>query len=131
MFWEQREEVLKHLTHACAVSAFVKLPDPGECTGGAVRLIDGVLEHEGRVEVCINGVWGSICGNGWNAIDGYVLCKELGFDDSGLQSRHWLVQVDCMNLLPFTCSYLFTCILISLHFFYSNLCLRLHMKIYL
>ena len=93
---------MKHLTHAWAVSAFVKLADPGECTGGAVRLADGVLEREGRVDVCINGVWGSICGYGWNAIDGYVLCKQLGFDDSGLQSRHSLVHVDCVNLLSFT-----------------------------
>ena len=90
---------MKHLTHACAVSAFVKLSDPGECTGGAVRLADGVLEHEGRVEVCINGVWGSICGYGWNAVDGYVLCKQLGFDDAGLQLGHWLVY--CMNFLSF------------------------------
>ena len=49
-----------------------------------MRLADGVLEQEGRVEVCLHGVWGSICGTGWNKIDGYVLCKEAGFDDAGL-----------------------------------------------
>lgn len=59
------------------------LPDPGTCTEGAVQLADGVLEQEGRVEVCINGVWGSVCGTGWNTIDGYVLCKQAGFDDAG------------------------------------------------
>ena len=57
--------------------------DPGTCTEGAVRLVDGVLEQEGRVEVCVNGVWGSICGEGWDKIDGYVLCKQVGFDDAG------------------------------------------------
>ena len=69
----------------CSEHFCLKLLDPGTCTEGAVRLADGVLEQEGRVEVCVNGVWGSICGTGWNAIDGYVLCKQLGFDDAGLQ----------------------------------------------
>ena len=59
--------------------------DPGDCSDGAIRLADGVLEQEGRVEVCVNGVWGSICGTGWSAIDGYVLCKQAGFDDTGWQ----------------------------------------------
>ena len=57
-----------------------------------MRLADGVLAQEGRVEVCVNGVWGSICGTGWNTIDGYVLCKEAGFDDAGLKLHILLVQ---------------------------------------
>ena len=61
------------------------LLDPGTCTEGAMRLADGVLEQEGRIEVCIDGVWGSICGTGWNKIDAYVLCKQVGFDDAGWQ----------------------------------------------
>ena len=68
---------------SCTVNAAVKILDPGECTDNTMRLADGVLEQEGRVEVCIDGVWGSICGYGWNAIDGYVVCKQLGFDDTG------------------------------------------------
>ena len=56
-----------------------------------MRLADGVLEQEGRVEVCVNGVWGSICGTGWGATDGYVLCKQAGFDDAGLQLQAYLV----------------------------------------
>ena len=49
-----------------------------------MRLADGVLEQEGRVEVCVNRVWGSICRTGWDKTDGYVLCKEAGFDDAGM-----------------------------------------------
>ena len=30
------------------------------CPEGAVRLVDGDIEQEGRVEVCFSGVWGSI-----------------------------------------------------------------------
>ena len=56
-----------------------------------MRLVDGVLEQEGRVEVCVSGVWGSICGTGWNGVDGYVLCKQAEFDDAGLffQTYYW------------------------------------------
>ena len=56
-----------------------------------MRLVDGVLEQEGRVEVCVSEVWGSICGTGWNAIDGYVVCKQLGFDDAGWQINFFLM----------------------------------------
>ena len=74
-----------------AVSASVHCSDPGECNEGDVRLADGVLEQEGRVEVCVNGVWGSICGTGWNGVDGYVVCKQAGFDDAGSHTTLGLV----------------------------------------
>ncbi|XP_019863236.1 PREDICTED: deleted in malignant brain tumors 1 protein-like [Amphimedon queenslandica] len=50
------------------------------CTTGEVRLADGATEFEGRVEVCENRVWGSVCtvssSNDGNA---YTLCHELGY----------------------------------------------------
>ncbi len=53
--------------------------DPGECEEGSIRLVNGTIEQEGRVEVCINGVWGSICAsNYFDVTDGYVICKQLG-----------------------------------------------------
>lgn len=32
------------------------------------------------MEVCYKGVWGTICDNGWNAIDAYIVCRQLGYD---------------------------------------------------
>ena len=49
------------------------------CPEGKARLVGGSFEQEGRVEVCSNGVWISICQSGWNAIDAYVLCNQLGY----------------------------------------------------
>ena len=47
--------------------------------------MDGVIDNEGRVEVCIQGVWGTICSwSGWEAIDGYVVCKEINLGTSGI-----------------------------------------------
>ena len=42
-------------------------------------MVNGTFTTEGRVEVCSNGIWGTICANGFTAIDAYVICKELGY----------------------------------------------------
>ena len=34
---------------------------------------------KGRVELCINNVWGGICNNSWDNVDASVVCKQLGF----------------------------------------------------
>ena len=51
---------------------------------GKVRLMDGANEMEGRVEVCLDGIWGSICDNKWSESDANVVCKQLGFSPAGL-----------------------------------------------
>ena len=49
-----------------------------DCTHGDVRLANGSSALEGRVEVCINGVWGTICGLYWNQNNTKVVCRQLG-----------------------------------------------------
>ena len=39
----------------------LKLDASGECEDGDIRLVDGDIEQEGRPEVCVDGIWGSIC----------------------------------------------------------------------
>ena len=46
--------------------------------------MNGVIEHEGKIEICVNGVWGSICPDGWDDTDAYVVCKQLGYADQGI-----------------------------------------------
>ena len=52
------------------------------CTDGDVRLIDGETVAEGRVEICINSVWGSVCDDGWDVIAAGVVCNQLGFQSA-------------------------------------------------
>ena len=52
---------------------------PLGCTNGAIRLVDGPTSYQGRVEVCLNREWGSVCDNNWTTADANVACRQLGF----------------------------------------------------
>jgi deleted-in-malignant-brain-tumors protein 1 len=52
------------------------------CQDGDVRLVNGSIVQEGRVEVCYNNLWGSLCGDGFDKSDAFVICRELGLGDS-------------------------------------------------
>ena len=50
---------------------------------GNVRLVDGSTPLEGRVEICINHAWGTVCDHSWSTPDANVVCKQLGHQASG------------------------------------------------
>lgn len=53
-------------------------------SGNTVRLVNGVSNFAGRVEVYINGAWKSVCDKRWYLSDARVVCKQLGFNNAVL-----------------------------------------------
>ena len=47
------------------------------CREGSVRLVNSTIEYEGRVEVCSDGIWGTVCGVG--ILDATALCRVAGY----------------------------------------------------
>ena len=57
------------------------------CTNGDVRLMECYI-RSGRIEVCDNNSWGTICSNSWDDIDASVACNQLGYSLYGNQCVH-------------------------------------------
>ena len=61
--------------------------------------MDGTKEMEGRVEICLNSQWGTVCDDLWGAADARVVCRQLGLPTGG--TKTW----SHVNELFFTCPY--------------------------
>ena len=75
-------------TSSCPVRGSVIF---NNCSDGDVRLVGPTEDSlEGRVEICINGVWGTICFSNhryryryWDERDARVVCRQLGLQEFG------------------------------------------------
>lgn len=53
------------------------------CLDGELRLIGGSTPNEGRVEICFNETWGTVCDDHWGSHDASVVCGQLGYARTG------------------------------------------------
>lgn len=71
------------------------------CANGDIRLQDGQNPLEGRVEICNNNQWGTVCEDSWNITDANVVCRQLGIGTSlylGTKNGVWLWPLACITV---------------------------------
>ena len=68
---------IEHIASFILISTIIFVGDG--CNNGEVRLAGGPHPSEGRVEVCYQGRWGSICRTGWDSTEAAIVCGQLGY----------------------------------------------------
>ena len=74
-------------------------------TVAPLRLVGGLNELEGRVEIFHEGRWGTICDDDWDLEDAHVVCQEL-FGTNALEAKRnaffglgkgrvWMSDLEC------------------------------------
>ena len=70
---------------------------------GLLRLVDGNRYNTGRLEIFHDGIWGTVCDDGWSQVNSIVACRELGFSTGSFTTEFpwgrgqiWLDDVRCL-----------------------------------
>ncbi len=53
---------------------------------GQFGLVDGTSDAERQIEVCYAGVWGTVCDDFLDGRAARVVCRQLGYEDTGQTS---------------------------------------------
>lgn len=86
------------------------------CTQGAIRL-EGGTAIGGRVEICNNRVWGTVCNDSFGNEEAIVACRQLGFENSCKPIRmHYLLHYRYIRTLYTLAFYLAAQVISSLQF---------------
>ncbi|KAJ8035487.1 Neurotrypsin [Holothuria leucospilota] len=94
-------------THETDTSEDSHSEDVGVACNGEVRLRGGNTDYEGRVEIFLNGEWGTVDDDPWDDDDAEVVCRQLGYSYGGVayRSAHfgegngsiWLDDINCFG----------------------------------
>ena len=53
------------------------------CSDGDVRLSGSTQNYAGRVELCVERTWTTLCDQTWDFNDAAVICRQLGYSSYG------------------------------------------------
>ena len=51
-----------------------------EVKEGDIRLVSGSYLWEGRVEIFLSGIWGTVSDDGAGTTDARIVCRQLGYN---------------------------------------------------
>ena len=86
------------------------------CSEGAVQLVSGTHSLEGRLEVCANGQWGTVCNDGFDNNAAKVVCRQLGIEESGIWLHNITIHLQTQVFVLKVCMYR----LVVTAFLYAN-----------
>ncbi|XP_037927279.1 protein bark beetle [Teleopsis dalmanni] len=67
-----------------------------ETTQVPVRILGGAGPYEGRLQIYLNGKWGTVCDYGWTVLNAALVCHQLGYT---LNPQDWrLLRADMPNV---------------------------------
>ena len=84
--------------HCRSVKHYIIFAAP--CRTGQLRLAGGNIPNEGRVEICMDNVWGTVCDDLWSSTDATVVCRQLGYFTQGQRLYSYCREYEVYSTQP-------------------------------
>ena len=60
--------------------------ESSNCTDYEISLVEGVTANEGKIKVCLNHFWGTVCDRYFDTTDANTICRQLGYQPHGMST---------------------------------------------